>query len=196
MAPKRPKAQTWLSPTDKFFSGANTVKLDLNPKLPPGLRSRAADNWRALISIADSFGSEWGKAAREAAITFQRNYHDEDIGIVLLNDIHTIFDATGADRIASEQLVEFLNDMDDAGWSEWRGLHEDQQPRPLTQGQLALILKPFGIRPRSIWPRGRKPGSKSRKGYLRDQFEKAWRQYCAEGGTAAQPSNIRWLHRH
>jgi len=35
--------------------------------------------------------------------------------------------------------------------------------------------------------------SKTAKGYRREQFEEAWRLYCAEDGTPAQPSNIRSL---
>jgi uncharacterized protein DUF3631 len=179
----------------QIFEWARGITLDPDPEMPAELRNRPADNWRPLLSVADSFGPAWSKAAREAAITFHRSYHDEDIGVVLLADILTIFNTTRADRIASEQLVAHLNDMDDAGWSEWRGLRDDQRPRPLSQAQPALILKNFGIRPRSIWPPRRKPGAKSRKGYLRSQFEKAWRQYCSQDGTAAQNSNVRQLRK-
>jgi hypothetical protein len=177
----------------QVFQWAKDVTLNPDPEMPGELRNRPADNWRVLLSVADSFGATWGKLAREAAITFQRGYHDEDVGVILLGDIRTIFNATRSDRIASEQLAGFLNDLDDAGWSEWRGLRDDQQPRPLSQGQLALILKPFGIRPRSIWPRGRQPGSKSRKGYFAAQFTRVWQQYCSEDGTPAQRSNVRHL---
>jgi len=179
----------------QIFHWAKNVKLDPDPEMPPELRNRAADNWRPLLAIADSFGPASGKAAREAALEFQRGYHDEDVAVVLLFDIRVIFNATRAVSIASEQLVGFLNDMDDGGWSEWRGVHDDQQPRPLSQSQLAFILKPFGIRPRSIWPPHRKPGSKSRKGYTRESFEKAWAQYCSGDGTAAQQGKIRLLRR-
>ena len=71
-----------------------------------------------------------------------------------------------------------LNEMDDASWSEWRGVRDVQQPRPLSQGELALLLRPFRIRPRTIWPRR----ATSAKGYYRHQFKQAWRSYC--GGEA------------
>jgi hypothetical protein len=63
--------------------------------------------------------------------------------------------------------------MDDAAWGEWRGIRDDRQPRKLSQGELARLLAPFGIRPRSIWPPRRTSESKSAKGYLRRDFEKA-----------------------
>jgi hypothetical protein len=53
--------------------------------------------------------------------------------------------------------------LPDAPWNEWRGPHGDQVPRHLTQGQMARMLAPFGIRPRVIWPTDRTAGGKSAK---------------------------------
>src|SRR5262249_3071724 len=179
----------------QVFHWARIVELNLNPEMPAELRNRVRNNWKVLIAVADSFGPASGKAAREAAITFQRGYRDEDVGVTCLSHIHTIYHDTRAVQMASQQLVGYLNGMEDGDWSEWCGLRGDQQPRPLSQGQLALILRPFGIRPRSIWPPRRKADSKSRKGYFRWQFERAWRQYCAQDGTPAQGNNVRQLRK-
>jgi hypothetical protein len=167
----------------QVFHWAKNVNLDLDPEIPREFRNRQADNWRPLFAIADSFGPTWGAAAREAAFALKRGYHDEDIGVMMLSDIRTIFDELATDRISSEQLVESLNNMEGAIWSEWRGMHDDQQPRQLSQGQLAQILRPFQIRSRSIWPRHRH--GKSRKGYLRGQFETAWTSYCSQHHTTS-----------
>ena len=114
----------------------------------------------------------------------------------LLHDIRSIFDQRGIERLFSEVLVAALNDLDDSMWCEWRGPHGDQQPRRLSQGGLAQMLAPFSIRPRTIWPLHRSPDSKSRKGYLRSQFESAWSAYCdASDGTASQSSTVRGLRR-
>ena len=110
---------------------AKNATLDPDPEMPQELRNRPRDNWLVLVSCGDSFGPAWGAAARDAAITFRRGYYDEDVGVTLLGDVRSIFDATRSDRIASEQLVALLCDMDEAGWSEWRGLKDDQQPRRL-----------------------------------------------------------------
>lgn len=98
--------------------------LNLNPKLPEGLRNRVADDWRPLISIADSFGPYWAEAAREVALIFQRDYHDEDAGVVLLSDIRDIFNRTAADRMASGDLIVALLDLPDGLWSEYCGVRE------------------------------------------------------------------------
>ena len=174
---------------------ARDAQLQYDPKLPKELRNRPADNWRPLISIADSFGPTWGAKAREAAIEFSRAHHDEDAAIVLLADIRTIFNDLGIDRISSAKLVAELVGMDDALWADWRGLRDDQQPRRLSQGALAQLLAPFGIRPRTIWPRRRNQKTKSRKGYLRSQFTRAWQSYCDSAGTPSRSSNVNQLRR-
>jgi hypothetical protein len=169
-------------------------KLNLNPILPKELKGRAADNWRPLISIADSLGSACGSAAREAAIAFARAHHDEDAGVILLSDIQRVFNEAAADRMASEPLVKALLDLEESEWSDYRGPRDDRAPRKLTQGELARLLRPFGIHPRSVWPRGnRSKGGKSRKGYYRAQFERAWARYCPTDGTPARAFNVSYL---
>ena len=167
---------------------ARDVQLQHDPDLPAELRNRPADNWRPLISVGDSFGPAWGASAREAAIYFSQTHRDEDAAVILLDDIRCVFNNLGVDRLASATLVAELIGMDDALWADWRGLRDDQQPRRLSQGELARLLAPFGIRPQTIWPRQRKQGAKSQKGYLRAQFEAVWRSYCDAAGTPAQTS--------
>jgi hypothetical protein len=116
-------------------------------------------------------------------------------GVILLADIRTIFNRTTADRMASADLITALLDIEESGWSEYRGMRDDQQPKKLSQGEMARLLQPFGIRPRSVWPlRRASKNSKSRKGYYRWQFEDAWKRYCDEpAGTPAQGSKIRLI---
>ena len=168
-------------------------KLNLDPELPKDLKNRVADNWRPLIAIADSFGPAWSQAAREAAVAFAHAHHDEDVGVVLLSDIRDIFNRAGADRMASANLITALLDIEESGWDQYRGANDNQAARKLTQGEMARLLRPFGIRPRSIWPQiKRRRGDASRKGYYRAQFESVWQRYCS-AGTPAQSSNVRYL---
>ena len=175
---------------------AREVKLNPDPELPSELRNRLADNWRVLIAVADSFGRTWSKRARQAAVHFSRAYHDEDLSVILLNDIRCVFDSRGATKFASATLVEALVEMDSAPWADWRGLHDDQRPRTLTQSELARLLAPFGIRPQTIWPQPRTKRTKSSKGYTRAQFELAWRQFCDSAGTPAHENNTGRLQRN
>jgi putative DNA primase/helicase len=165
-----------------------SVQLAQDPEMPPALRNRAADNWRILISIADSLGH--GEDARAAAVALSADRPDEDAGVVLLTDIRTIFQARNVDRIGSAALIEALVELGDGRWAEFRGVNDDRPPRKLTQPQLALLLRPFGIGSRTIWPLQRKPSDKSSRGYLQSQFELAWRAYCFAADTPTQPSKI------
>jgi Protein of unknown function (DUF3631) len=167
---------------------AASCTLAPDPEMPPVLRNRAADNWRVLLSIADDLG--YSEAARSAAVTLCANRPDEDPGVVLLADIRTVFQARGVDRIASLALVEAMVGMDDGPWNEWRGPNDDRPARKLTQGEMAGLLRPFGIRPKTIWPAGRQLGGKSSRGYMRSQFEEAWRAYCPPTDTSTQSSKI------
>ena len=122
---------------------ASDAQLAPEPAMPRGLRGRAADNWRVLLSIADAYGKGWGERAREAAMIMARGYRDEDITVTLLRHIRDIFTAHSVDRIASAALVAALCDLEDAPWAEWRGAKDDQPPRKLTQATLASLLKAF-----------------------------------------------------
>jgi hypothetical protein len=170
-----------------------TCSLAPDPEMPPLLRNRAADNWRVLISVADSLAH--GEDARAAAMELCANRPDEDPGVTLLVDIRGVFLAFGVDRITSVALVEALVSLDDGFWHEWRGVSDDRPPRKLTQSELARLLRPFGIRPKTIWPAQRRPGDKSKRGYARTQFEAAWRAYTPAASTPTQAGRIIGLRR-
>jgi hypothetical protein len=174
-----------------MLAWARDAELTSDPPMPAPLRDRQADNWRPLIAIADAFGADWARRARETAVLWAGEHHDEDAAVVLLRDIHDIFDARGVDRLPSKAMVDHLNGADDAPWSEWRGIHGNQQPHRLSPGELARLLEPFQIRPRTI--RVFAAGKPTLKGYYRAQFEAAWRSYCTGDVTPSQPKNIRHL---
>jgi len=46
--------------------------------------------------------------------------------------------------MASVDLITALHDIEESGWSEYRGMRDDQQPKKLSQGEMARLLKPFG----------------------------------------------------
>jgi len=186
-----PHDPTFPEGRDQIGRWAATCQLQTDPPMPPELRNRAADNWRVLLAIADDLGH--GEEARAAAIALNAGRGDEDTGVLLLADIRTVFDTRGVDRISSAELVRGLIELDDAQWGEWRGTNDARSPRKLSQTDVAHLLRPFGIRPTSIWPTKRTPSSKSRKGYRRADFTKAWDSYCAAGGTAAQPNDFKGL---
>jgi hypothetical protein len=175
------------------FAWARGAELNSDPPMPAQLRNRQADNWRPLIAIADAFGPRWAARARQAAIAFAGEHQDEDAAVVLLRDIRDIFDRYSFHRLSSKAIVDHLNGADDAMWSEWRGIHGHQQPRKLSQGELAKLLEPFRIRPRTIRAFSSAHANPIKKGYYRHQFEAAWRSYCTDDVTPSKSRNIRHL---
>jgi hypothetical protein len=139
----------------------------VEPLMPTGAFNRVADNWRALLAIADAAGGEWpkrGRAALEAMTGAAMD--DQSAGVLVLADIHAIFESRGVDRLSSADAIGVLATMEDRPWGEWRG------GKPLTAHGLARLLAPFHIAPVSI-----RMGDKTPKGYLRAAFTEAWSRY-------------------
>lgn len=121
-------------------------------------------------------------------MVFSKQHRDEDLGVTLLNDIRRLFGTRGVDRFSSADLVTLLGELADAPWSEFRGVRDDQYARPLSQHDLARLLREFGIAPKAIWPHHRHAlGISSFRGYQREQFEETWRSYCDEPVATAPP---------
>ena len=159
---------------------ALTAQLNPNPEMA-GLILRPADNWRTIFSIADSLGA--GEEARAAALKLKANRADVDPGVALLYDIRIVFRQRGVDRFAKTDLVAALHELNEY-WLDW---DDDRPGRKLTHVHLSRLLRTlFQIRSKTVWPLGERATSKSHKGYTRDQFENAWRQYCPEDDTPAQ----------
>src|SRR5262249_28538609 len=107
----------------------------------------------------------------------------EDLGVLLLEDTREIFATLGVDRLLSKELVEHLRGLADAGWNEI----------PLTPTRLAQMLAPFGITPKSVWPKERTRRSRSGKGYTRAQFESAWAAYCEDDAEPQKSRKVPYL---
>lgn len=148
------------------------------PDAPDGLVNRGADNWRALLAIADAAGGGWPARARAAAKALSADRSDESHATVLLADLRAMFGTTKSDQLASTEIIAALVTMEDRPWPEWR------DGRPLTPRQLAKLLGPFGIRPGS-----RRDGKDVFKGYLLESFADAFARYLAPPSvTTLQPS--------
>jgi hypothetical protein len=115
--------------------------------------------------------------------------------VLLLRDIRKVFYQKVAvlDYFPSSLLVGSLHLFEGAPWCEWYGVHDNQIPHELSQGELAKLLRPFRIQPKTVWWPNRQ--GRSVRGYYRADFEDAWRSYCDEANTPTQqPTNVRHLH--
>jgi len=172
----RRKAARWAADHRMRLDGAD-------PRLPDELDDRAQDNWRPLVAIADLAGGEWPDRARgsAAALSGDRVRESISIGESLLGDLRALFTKLG-DKLASKTICEQLAEMEDRPWPEF-----GKAKKPITQTGLASLLKPFEIRPKTIWL----AKDVTAKGYVRADFEDAFARYLppvAAQRTGLQPS--------
>lgn len=153
----------------KAWAKAEIEKLrDARPKLPPEISDRQQDGAEPLLAIADAAGGAWPQAARHALMELcgEGQAADDSVGARLLADIREIFEEGGVDRLASAELAGALAQIETSPWGEWKN------GRPLTPTQLARLLRPFEIFPRTIRVR-----ESTAKGYPLEDFQDAFRRY-------------------
>ena len=161
---------------------------EAEPDMPARLRGRSADNWRHLLAIADVAGGEWPNRARAAAESLagsRAEGADDATTIALLTDLRDLFAERSKDRLPSAEIVEHLRQMEDRPWPEWR------QGAPITPRQLASLLKPFRIEPRTL-----RIGSTTPKGYVLGDLEDAFSRYLPQQSATPPHSNGGGVSRH
>lgn len=153
----------------------------------PDIENRSLDNYEPLFKIAHVVGGGWPQLINEAAVKMlgADNPVDLAISIELLKDIKTIFDAEpkGDDRkLASADLVKALVAKEDRPWSEYN------RGKPISQNQVARLLKDFFIFSRKIRP---EKSDKTCQGYFERQFEEAIERYspAVPPFTESQPEH-------
>jgi putative DNA primase/helicase len=150
-----------------------------DPIVPNQLNDRAQDNWRPLLAIADIAGGEWPELARAAALQISgADQFDESVKVMLLQDIHAIFQNQQAGHVASEILCQALGEMEERPWPEWKN------GKRITPRQLAQLLKPFDIQPKQT-----RVDSSNIRAYHLEDFRDALSRYAYLSATVLQVNN-------
>jgi Protein of unknown function (DUF3631)/Toprim-like len=159
---------------ERFSSTELEALQQTEPELPEELGDRAADVWEPLLAIADRAGGEWPRRARQAALALsaKQTSEDDSLGVRLLGDSRAVFLRRDAERIFTEELLEGLAQIDDAPWGDWYG-------KRISPRKVAQLLKPYGIRPKTIRIR-----EATKSGYERGWFADAWSRYLPESDEA------------
>jgi hypothetical protein len=84
----------------------------------------------------------------------------------LLADIRDGFVAKKVDRLASEELVDCLDDLDELPWPEFKA------GKPISKTRIGRLLKSFRIKPENI-----RFGDRVPKGYRLSTFADAFARY-------------------
>ena len=77
-------------------------------EMPECINDRAQDNYRMLVTIADTAGGDWPQRVRDAIAALAGGDGQASPAEFLLGDVRDIFDARRADKIASAALVDHL----------------------------------------------------------------------------------------
>lgn len=159
-----------------------------DPSMPCGLGDRAEDAWRPLLAIADAAGGEWPETGRAAAMALsgalEVDADSQSKGVLLLTHIRELFRMQDAATLQSSQLVRKLCDNEEWPWGEWRGGKE------ITPRGVAMILKPYGVRPRQ---------TSAGSFYQASAFSDAWDRYLptipgSSATSATKPGNVFKVH--
>jgi hypothetical protein len=119
-------------------------------------------NWRPLIALADTAGGKWPGRARAAALALSGSRNDDGIAVAVLAAIKDLFAAQRTDRLGSKGIVAALTADPTAR------LSESNRGRPLSEAQLARLLRPFEIYPTSFG---------SARGYRLSECQDAFARY-------------------
>jgi hypothetical protein len=152
----------------RFAADHAAALKDANPAMS-GFNNRAKMNWRLQIAIADLADGKWPKLARAAAIKLSRERDEPSQGKRLLRAFQIMFAQHGP-LLTSKQVEESLPLIDE----EW-GNYKDRG-RAINRWEIAVLLRPYGIRPGVIHPRGR-PAD---RGYDESWFTTAFRHFLPE----------------
>ena len=146
------------------------------PATPSGFHNRRRANWKMLLAIAERAGGEWKAAAWKAALAIEAVHEtfDPSIGVQLLQAIRDAFAEQATDRITSEVLVAGLTSDQTGPWASY-----GKSQKPISQNGVARLLKPFGIKPRTV----RFPASNTAKGYHRSWFNDAFDRHLPPSGA-------------
>ncbi|MCY1439522.1 hypothetical protein D9M71_557580 [compost metagenome] len=164
------------------FDHLEAIRLS-RPAEVEGLNDRANDCWEPLLAIAEVAGGDWPRIARSAAVSLHSLEEAPSIGTELLASIRDAFDSKCAGSLATRVLLDTLAEDEEAPWAEWN------RGKPVTANQLAKHLSEFGIKPTTI-----RIGSRTPKGYRREQFEETFTRYLSVDtpkatATPQQPSS-------
>jgi putative DNA primase/helicase len=139
------------------------------PPMLSALDDRANDLWEPLLAIADHAAGAWPERARKAArgLSGTGRAGEDNQGVELLGDIRKAFDASQAPELSTKALIAALCLDEERPWSAYsKGV-------PITDRQLAKLLRPFRITSTTVYP----PGAPHAKGYRRADFEDIWGRY-------------------
>jgi hypothetical protein len=152
-------------------------RLAFPENLPPEIQDRDADNWKALVAVADAIGGDWPRRARDAAVALVAASKEAEpsLGIRLLADLKTVFDCD--DEMSSKSILDALYKLEEAPWADLRG-------KPLDERGLANRLRQYGVRSKTV-----RIGAQTPKGYTKADLFDVWIRYLPPSTSATSATS-------
>jgi len=121
------------------------------PVMPPGVEDRNADVWEPLLAIADAVG--WAQEARSAAVELIGAARDAEpsLGIRLLADVRTLFDASTLDPLPTATILSRLIELPESPWGDLKGKPINDRTLAGGSANTGSSRKRFGSETRPPW---------------------------------------------
>jgi len=153
------------------------------------LAGRSANNWQALLEIAETLG--YGATALVVAETIERATVNPVIE--LFWDLRRIFEPPGIDRFWTDELLQTLHQLEGSSWDEFLGIDGNKPPHKLTKAEFYAMVHTKRVRSMGVW-KGIGKQRQYAKGFYKRQFEPVWADLFPD--TPTQASKIIRLTRH
>jgi len=150
------------------------------PDMPEVVQDRNADVWEALLAVADLAGGHWPERARYAAVTAVTEAGEaarESLGIRLLRDLRDVF--AGRPSMRTEDILQALNDLEDAPWGDLRGAALDARG-------LARRLAKYGVKRQVLRVEGY---AQTVRGYSAADLADPWSRYLPPPSPSPEMGN-------
>jgi hypothetical protein len=161
-----PEAEPLTDSLGAWAEAAGPILRTATPELPDELSDRAADGWEPLLAIADLAGEEWATEARQAAVILSAPSDEDELalGPLLLAGIRKSMD--GRQAISTADLLASINADEELPFGAWN------EGKGIDARRLARLLKPYGIKPKSI-----RLGDGTPKGYALEDLQDTFVRY-------------------
>lgn len=155
------------------------LELDETPDVPSSISDRMQEGCEPLVAIADDRGcGDTARAALVTLLTGERLDSTELMRHRLLRDMRSLWlraeAVEGKQRrgVATDTILKALYGVPDGKWTNYYGRH-------LTSGDLADLLRPYGVGPRVL-------AGGQKRGYRRDDLHDLWERYLPEVSDEGQ----------
>jgi hypothetical protein len=150
-----------------------------------GVRDRTMEVWRPLLAIAELAGGPWSARARRAVVGLTGGEEDDpSLGLLLLDDLRTVFRERDAERLSTADVILYLARLEESPWGEWWIDPKTEAPSRTAPRRLAQLLRPYGISPGNV-----RVDENVARGYKREDFFDAWERFLPPRPSATSATS-------